>query len=92
MKSAGYIVTKGGRPCGLLHVPLLKGEVLVVGEPVAFFDDLGALDPILRRTMTKVSQLRGTKLAESAREKKRAAADARLFVVVPLRRSGGRTE
>lgn len=87
MKSPGYIVTKGGRPCTLVRVPKLKADVLIPGEPIECFASLGAVDAALQVTMQRTSQLKGTRVIYPD-GKKHASDSGRLFVVRPLRRKG----
>lgn len=90
MKTAGYIVTKGGRPCALVPIPAARSGVLIFGEEAALFASDSAATAAITLSLARVAQLRGAKLAATVREKRRAVADARLFAVVPVRREGGR--
>jgi hypothetical protein len=87
MKRAGWIVTKGGKPCTLVRVPKAKADVLIVGAPVAFFADLGEVDVAIAASMRSVSQLRGTRSVRWP-VKKKALVDPKLFAILPLQGAG----
>lgn len=84
MKPAGYIVTKGGRPCARVPIPAARSGVLILGGPVHLFADEAAAERAILLTVNRTSQLQGTALATDAKAKKRAQQDLRLFAVLPV--------